>query len=266
MALAITLIELLKTKMPECQLFGTFHLFYLVIGFSVCLGLAACLRHLSKPNHRRLLLAVWLFLLVSELFKQWFWAYLITYRSYDWILFPFHLCSMPMYLLPFLIWGKNQKRNAAVEIFLMSFSFLGGLLSVLLDGGLLREYYALTITYLNWHLTLVFLGFYLGLRRKPQTEGFLSGVRVFAILCGIAFFLNVLLYDFSNRQIDMFFVGPAPMTLLVFMDIAEVAGRLITTVFYLILITFGAFLSYLLCGFILPKYLFISRKQSQIDS
>lgn len=47
---------------------------------------------------------------------------------------------------------------------------------------------------------------------------------LFLILCGMAFCINLALFRASNGEINMFFVGPANTTLIVFKDIAARFG------------------------------------------
>ena len=65
---------------------------------------------------------------------------------------------------------------------------------------------------------------------------------LFLILCGMAFCINLALFRASNGEINMFFVGPANTTLIVFKDIAARFGWYAATALYIPCVSFGAWL------------------------
>ena len=251
----IGLIKSTAWEMMPRSLFGAFHLTYVLIGFVVCLYMAILLRNTSEHSEKIMFFVIGVCLLISEIYKQLFWYYAIGYDEYPWIRLPFHLCSIPMYLLLVLPFIKNGKVKTALYDFLGTYSFVGGLISVVFDGGLLREYWTMTIHCLNWHLTLVFIGLYLSLRTKISREfkGFVGASIVYYVFAVAAFCLNCALWNVSNGTCDMFFVGPAPMEVVVFRDIAKVTGRPIITLIYLLTLTFIAFVFWFLLSILIRQ-------------
>lgn len=75
-----------------------------VIGMGLCVSLLANLfsahiYFMSSPTCcRRILLGVGLFLMFCEGYKLLFYYYVIGHGSFQWWVFPFQLCSIPMYL------------------------------------------------------------------------------------------------------------------------------------------------------------------------
>ena len=239
------MIEFIRStalEMTPQKLFGAFHLTYILIGFAVCAGAALLLRNLGERGEKRMFLIIGLCLIVSEVYKQLFWYYAIGYDTYPWIRLPFHLCSIPMYLLPVLPFIKSGKFKTALYDFLGTYCFAGGLFSVVADGGLLREYWAMTIHCLTWHLILVFIGLYLSLRGKISRKfmGVVGATIVYYAFAAMAFCLNCALWNVSNGTCDMFFVGPAPMEVVVYRDIAKLTGRPVVTLIYLLTLTLVA--------------------------
>ena len=240
------MIELIKAtawEMTPQNLFGPFHLTYMIIGFTLCFLLAFLLRHQSEQSEKRMFLIIGICLIISEVYKQLFWYYAIGYKEYPWICLPFHLCSIPEYIIPVLPFLKNEKIKNALYNFLGSFCFVGGLFSVVGDGGLLREYWTMTIHCLTWHLVLVFIGIYLGVRGKISRsyKGYLGACIVFYSFAAAAFCMNCALWNISNGNCDMFFVGPAPINIIVYSDIERITGRPIVTIIYLATLTFISF-------------------------
>ncbi|MDR1183967.1 MAG: YwaF family protein, partial [Coriobacteriales bacterium] len=261
------IIEALRAtawRMEPQPLFGAFHLTYTGIGLAICVLLAYLLRGMSERRHAVLLTSLGILLIISEVYKQLFWRYAIGYTEYPWIILPFHLCSMPLYILPIVAWLPKGRVREALYAFLASFCLAGGLISVLVDGGLLRDYWAMTVHSLTWHVLLVFVGLYLGLsgRLDDGIRGFARGAAVFCALALVAFLLNVALTDLSNGACDMFFVGPGPMNVAVYRDIAPVVGRPLTTLIYLLTLTIASYLCWLLATH-LPKRRFHSAEKQQ---
>ena len=235
-------------KMTPQPLFRTFHLTYILIGLAVCFGAAYLLRWLGDLGEKIMLFGIGAGLIISEVYKQLFWYYAIGYSEYPWIRLPFHLCSMPMYLLVILPFIRSGRIKTALTDFLGTYCFAGGLVSVIVDGGLLREYWMMTIHCLNWHLVLVFIGLYLSFRGKISrgVKGFAGATVIYYLLAAAAFGLNCALWNVSNGTCDMFFVGPAPMEVAVYRDIAKVTGRPLVTLIYLVTLTVISFVFWIL--------------------
>ena len=93
-----TLIEATAWGMEKPKAYGPFHLIFTFVGLAVCVLLAYLLRHTGKRGNKAVLLSVGIFLAVTELYKQLFYYYYIGDHTYQWWIFPFQLCSVPMYL------------------------------------------------------------------------------------------------------------------------------------------------------------------------
>ena len=65
---------------------------------------------------------------------------------------------------------------------------------------------------------------------------------LFLILCSVAFCINLVFFRASGGQINMFFVGPANNSLVVFRDIAARFGWYATTALYIPCVCLGAWL------------------------
>jgi len=251
----IDLIKATAWEMTPQPLFGAFHLTYIAIGFAVCLGAAFLVRGLGGRGEKRMFFVIGVCLLASEAYKQLFWFYAIGYDEYPWIRLPFQLCSVPMYLLPVLPFLKSGRAKTALYDFLGTYCFAGGLVSVVADGGLLREYWAMTIHCLTWHLVLVFVGLYLGLRGKisRSIKGFLGASAVYFAFAAAAFCLNCALWNVSGGTCDMFFVGPAPMEVVIYRDIAKAAGRPLVSLIYLLTIALISLFFWFILSRIRPR-------------
>ena len=244
--------------MEKPTAYGAFHLCFMIIGFFACGFFAWKLRNVGEKGNRRILLSIGLFLVLSEVYKQLFYTYVTGGGSYQWWIFPFQLCSIPMYfclILPVLRQGRVKK---AMYTFLMTFNFLGGLISFFEPSGLFHEYWTLTLHALLWHMTLVFLGLYVFLSKRGGTDkkDFLGAVAVFLGLCVTAFCINCIFWQVAQGDINMFYVGPRISPLAVFKGIAQAYGWYACTALYIPVLCVGAFMirsAFCLVGSIIGK-------------
>lgn len=229
--------------------YGLFHLSFTIIGVLVCIFAARKLRNLSDKGNRILLVSVGVFLILAEVYKQLLYYFVIDRgNGYSWGVFPFHLCSVPMYLCviaPLLKPGPVQK---GMYSFMMLYNLLGGGISFTEPSGLLHPYATLTAHAMIWHMLLVFVGLYLVFSGRGGWEmrDYWASTKTFLALCAAAFCINLLFWDVSEGGINMFFVGPRNSSIIVFKQISEAFGWYVSTALYIPSICLGAYLIYLL--------------------
>ena len=105
-------LESLEMTMEIIPSYGVFHILYTLIGFSLCGITAWRLRYVSDRTAGKILFVIGLILVLSEIFKQFYYFFVIEDNSYHWNGFPFQLCSIPMYMClisPCLKAGKLQR-------------------------------------------------------------------------------------------------------------------------------------------------------------
>lgn len=252
-------IEATAWTMEKPKAYGAFHLIFTFVGLAVCILLAYVLRKTGKRGNRIVLTSVGVFLLLTEIYKQLFYYYHIGEGSYQWWIFPFQLCSVPMYLCLIAPWLKEGKVQAAMYHFMTTFNLLGGIMAFAEPSGIIHGYWTLTLHAFVWHMILIFVGLYLiaSGRGAKTVKDYLSSVVLFLVLAVIAFVINLLFWDVSGGTIKMFYVGPAISPLAVFKDIATNCGWYVNTPIYLVAVSLGAFLLFL------PAYLYERRKQKK---
>ncbi|MBQ7316530.1 MAG: YwaF family protein [Clostridia bacterium] len=252
-------IEATAWTMEKPKAYGAFHLIFTFVGLAVCILLAYVLRKTGKRGNRIVLTSVGVFLLLTEIYKQLFYYYHIGEGSYQWWIFPFQLCSVPMYLCLIAPWLKEGKVQAAMYHFMTTFNLLGGIMAFAEPSGIIHGYWTLTLHAFVWHMILIFVGLYLiaSGRGAKTVKDYLSSVVLFLVLAVIAFVINLLFWDVSGGSIKMFYVGPAISPLAVFKDIATNCGWYVNTPIYLVAVSLGAFLLFL------PAYLYERRKQKK---
>ena len=181
---------------------------------------------------------------------------------WQWWAFPFQLCDIPMYMCiiaPLLPKGKVQ---SAMYNFMLAFNLMGGFVSFIEPSGLSHEYWTLTIHAFVWHMSLVFIGLYLGFSRRAglKLSDYKGAALIFVILSVAAFCLNCALWNVSDGTINMFYVGPRVSSIIVFKQIATEFGWYVNTPIYMLCLCLAAFL------FFLPFFLWNRKKQNEIET
>ena len=237
-------IEATAWTMEKPKAYGSFHLIFTFVGLAVCVLLAYLLRHTGKKGNRIVLVSAGVFLMITEVYKQFFYYYHIGGGSYQWWIFPFQLCSVPMYLCviaPFLKEGKLQEM---MYKFMTTFNLLGGLMAFIEPSGIVHEYWTLTLHAFIWHMMLIFIGIYLIASGRFAKTGkdYWHATFTFIALCAVAFSINLIFRDVSGGSINMFFVGPRNSSLIICKQIAEVFGWYVSTVLYIPAVSLGAWI------------------------
>ncbi len=228
--------------------YGPFHLIFTFAGLAVSIFLAWRLRNLSDKENRIFLFACGVALAIFETYKQFFHFYCIKEHTYAWWIFPFQLCSVPMYLCLIAPWLKKGKVQRAMYCFMMTYNLLGGFMAFIEPSGIVLSYWTLTLHAFTWHMSLIFIGLYLFFSQRGglTKEDFILSTKLFGVLCVIAFGLNLALRSVSGGEVNNFYIGPAQSPLIIIKQISEWTGWYVGTVLYIPALTLGAFLICLL--------------------
>lgn len=236
------LITATAWEMEKPKAYGPFHLIFTFVGIAICVFLAIKLRNVSERGNRIVLFGTGAFLIITEIYKQLFYYYYIGNESYQWWIFPFQLCSVPMYLCIIAAFLKPGKVQNGMYHFMTTYNLLGGLMAFIEPSGIVHEYWTLTIHAFLWHMTLIFIGLYLiaSGRLANKKKDYISATIVFLHLAAMAFCINLIFWEVSGGSINMFFVGPRNSSLIVFKQISERFGWYVSTVLYIPVVCLGA--------------------------
>ena len=233
--------------MEKPPAYGAFHLTFTFVGLAISLLLAWRFRKLGDKGNKILLMSFGIFLALCEIYKQLFYYYQVHDHEYPWWIFPFQMCSVPMYLCLIAPWLKPGKVRRGIYCFMMSYNLLGGVMAFIEPSGIVHEYWTLTLHAFIWHMSLIFLGLYLGLSHRggKTMEDFKLSAITYLVLCVIAFSLNLALQNISGGTVNNFYIGPGNSPLAVFKTICETLGWYVNTLLYLPAVSLGAFLLFL---------------------
>lgn len=221
--------------MEKFKSYGLIHLSLLFIGVTISVYMSYRLRNSEEAKVDKILFKCGLFLLVSEIYKQLFYTFYIENGSYPYWIFPFQLCSVPMYLCLLLPFIKKQKIKDMIYNFMASYNLMGGFISFLEPSGLIHEYVSLTAHAFVWHMMLVFIGLLIiSTKLAAKTlRDFPKAMLTYLCLCLIAYIINLIFYDKSNGTINMFFIGPANSSIIVFKDICKNYSVLLSSILFM---------------------------------
>ena len=243
------LLQLTARPMTLPPLWGSFHILFLVLGAIAALIFSRLAAGCGERGARRIYLTVFVILAAGEIYKQLFSYYIVMKGSYDWWIFPFQLCSMPIYLTPLAAFLPDGRARRTICTFLMDFSLLGAIATLAYPAGIMREYLALTLHGFLWHIVLLFLGLFILMHGDADlsARGFFRTLPLFGLCCALAELFNCLFH--SRGEINMFYISPFEIsTQPVFSDIDRILSRPAGIALYLLAAAAGAGLLHFLAG------------------
>ncbi len=239
--------------MTKPEAYGPFHLSFFFIGLAVSIISAWCLRKCGKKGNRVILTSIGLILFVTEVYKQLFYTFIIGGGKYQWWIFPFQLCSIPMYFCLIVPYLRDGPVSRGMYSFMLAFNLMSGAVSFTEPSGLVHEYWTLTLHAFIWHMLLIFVGLYIGFSGKAgqKISDFKYAVSTFFVLCIAAFLFNIAFWhmpaatDNPTGHMNMFYIGPDNSPIIVFKDICLRFGWYVNTPLYILCLCFAAFVFYL---------------------
>lgn len=165
------------------------HVQVLVIpGFILCIFfflLGIRLRYKEKATNM-IVFSLGLFLALAEVYKQISYNMIRGFNilnGYAWDIFPFQLCSIPMFISLIIPLLKNPKTRDVCFAFMGVFGMMGGFAALFINQGNLFSWgdVGIYIHTIVWHLVLMMLGFFsIGYLRIGQGS-YTRNLRVFLI-------------------------------------------------------------------------------------
>ena len=202
---------------------GRYHILWIVgvVAFSVVL--CALIGKSEDRGFRVSILVLWGIMLVFETYKQVFFSISVSEGAlvfdYDWCVFPFQLCSTPLYVLPFLgILRDGPARDFAAS-YTMSFALLGGLAVYAFPGSVFGKCIIGNVHTMLHHGIQIVTGIVTAARygRRIGHSFFMKGVAVFTAMFTVAMLLNTVGREYlvsigeisADTPFNMFMINPA---------------------------------------------------------
>ena len=208
------IFDFISLQMPDPHTFGFYHILWLVLTVELSVLLCVLYKRGKIKSVSRTVLAVSLFVVALEIFKQFYYNFSYDgeiHFEYQWFIFPWQFCSMPMYVgvLAGLTRGKLQK---ALYNFLATFAMFAGLCVMIYPEQVFTMSVWINIQTMLCHASMIVIGvflFYTG-AVKAEHKTVLGGVAVFSVAVAIAVGLNelaCLVGIVPDHTFNMFFVS-----------------------------------------------------------
>lgn len=224
--------------------FGAVHFAILGAVAIVCVLWTWLLRKQKPARLIRLIAILGVFMLLTEIWKQWFVHRYVYEVPSSWF-FPWQLCSMTMYcaaLLP-LLKGKAQD---TVLAFLCSYNPVASFFALLFPADMMRPQILLFVHSFLYHalMLLIWLNALLVCKHRARAR-FLPVLLLFLGMAAIAEGINVISHAIIGNiytEANMFYITPYyPTTQPVFGAIAARLGILPEILLYLAAISAGSY-------------------------
>lgn len=236
------------TERPE--MFGTLHLAY--IALTILFGCIAIyhIRNKSEKYLLKLLQCLGLFMIISEIIKQFFCYFYIYGKEIDLTYFPWQLCSMAMYFAFIVPYLKGKMQDTAL-VYLSTFSLLGGIMAIILPKNMLLSEVFFTTHSFIYHVLIIITSFIaIEILKGRNLPIFRHALILFVITAVIAEIINVLGKVFIGdplREPNMFYISPFyPTKQAILSDIARKFGIIPEVILYLLLIALIAYMIFVI--------------------
>ncbi len=187
-------------------LFNAEHIIFLVlVTFVGGIFLPLLLRKAEEKTIRKILIGLWIFALVIDIIK-WGSIWVDDIVNHEEFSvggqLPLHFCSMFLYVMPFMLFCKNQKVKTAVANFICTVSMLMGYMAMYLSTWMMNNFSLFSFPGMHtmlYHAVLFIVpmimlitGYY-----KPKWKDMLGGMAVFGIIAVIMIiFDNIFTVDY----------------------------------------------------------------------
>lgn len=222
-------------EMEKPAAYGPFHIIATLVLLTVTVLAAWLLRNTDEKQNRIVLGTVGGFLLLTEMYKI---AFHLTVDPYDWSfwgVFPFQLCSTPMYLSLICAFCRSKKVNSWLYETMFAVNMFGGIMAFLEPSGIQHPYVTLTLHAYIWHMLLIFLGLYLYMSKRACVDkgGYKKAALTYLATCGLAQTFNIVFF----KKVNCFYISPFVRSpLAVFKNIYDACGGVINMVLMIIAI------------------------------
>ncbi len=212
------LVEIADTQMATPTNYDWFHLMW--IGIVVVASVLMCVffKNVSDRTVRIICFVFWITIVLFEIYKQFAFAYEVSDDSvvfdYAWYIFPFQLCSSPLYILPLVAFLPDGRIRDAATTFMIAFSIFGGICVYVFPNDVFCATLGVNIQTMYHHGVQIVSGVFLAARyrKKLNIKYFLKGAVVFAIMMAVAITLNELVHSWlvaggRDDTFNMFYIS-----------------------------------------------------------
>lgn len=123
---------------------------------------------------------------------------------------PFHLCSIQIIFIFILNFSKNENLKRKLLAFMLPSCLIGGFMALLIATSSSRSIPWITVQYFGYHTMITCFSIYLIKTKeiKFNIKDYFDALKLLALFCFIAIYLNSWINDGSNKINFMYVVAP----------------------------------------------------------
>ena len=257
------IIVFLQHEMTRPKPFGWFHLLF--IGLTIfSIVILFLLRKKYNDKQLKIVLFIYGFIaFVLELLKQIIWSFEFGGSpkwDYPWYIFPFQLCTTPIFVSLICLFLKKGKVRDSLLSYLSFITILGSFMTIIIPTSCFVETTLVNIHTMYLHCGSFVVSIYLLISGeiKLDKQNLINSFKVFIIFIIIALFLNITFYNFNlinNEEFNMFYISPYFVSSLpVYNVVYENTPYIIFLLFYIISICIGGSVIYIISNLIGKMY------------
>ena len=204
--------------MPEPSSYGWYHLLCIFVVTVATVIICKQFKDCPDKTVRLISLIAWGIILALEIYKQLIFGFGVEdgrlVWDYAWYAFPFQFCSSPLYILPFIVFAKNEKIRGACIFYMITFSLFAGLAVFCYPNDVFVETIGINIQTMVHHGSQILLGVFFAVRYRKELniKRFFSGFAVFVAMVLVAMILNISMYHILgafniDETFNMFYIS-----------------------------------------------------------
>ena len=210
------LLRILDTKMTVPKPYGVFHLVFFALSIIIAIILCATHKKGDDKRVRRVVFIVAVIVTILEIYKQINYSFsygdAITF-NYQWYIFPWQFCSMPMYVGLLTGLFRRGRVHNALCAFLATYAVFAGACVMFYPNDVFTATAGINVQTMICHGSMLTVGIYLLYSQhvKLEHKTILPATSVFAVAVALAVVLNEVVYRFNisnGETFNMFFVSP----------------------------------------------------------
>lgn len=280
------LMEATLCPIETPKAYGLYHILFMVISIALMLTFCILMRKKNDKVFRIVMLVTGGLLIGAELYKHFYYAlaydkyYIndlgqqIFYNKdggYEWDIFSFQLCSVPMYLAIAVGCMKKGKLRDTICEYMVSIGFLGGIMAYVEPSGILHNDLFCLLHSSIWHGLLIFMALYILFTKNAclRLRDYPRALIVFGGVIIVATILNVAFYSKADEGFNMCYISPfrdSPLiivkdvTPIIRQYLGDILGRVVAGALYSVAVAAGGFVVYLANYYVIKLVNLISSK------
>ena len=266
-------LTVLDFEMVKPEMYGWFHILWLFLTAVATVLLCWLFKEGTEKQAKRIVFITALIVIVMEIYKQINYTFTISdgtiNADYQWYIFPFQFCSMPMFVGFLAGVLKKGKARDALLAFLATYAVFAGTSVMLYPSTVFIKTIGINIQTMFCHGSMIVVGVYLLYTGyvKVKLSTILKAMPVFAVAVSTAAVLNEIANAYGINETEtfnMFFISPhCEPSLPVYSIVQQYVPFPLSLVIYILGFTAAAFI--ILAIAVAVKKMFAKKaKQNQI--